>query len=85
MLKQGILLSGIVRDHTRRLPDRPPIRCLTTVSENNGTFRFYQLRPGEDRENVWAIVNDRDRCWLSIAIDDWPPPCEPPDEDGRGR
>lgn len=47
MLKQGVLLSRVVLDLADRLPDRPPICCITSTNDTNGIFRFHQLRPGE--------------------------------------
>lgn len=56
MLRQGVVLSRIVHALARRLPDRPPVRCITAVIESNGTFRFHQIRPGEE----WLRLDDLD-------------------------
>jgi hypothetical protein len=70
MLRQGIVLSRIVRDLARALPDRPPTRCITGTNHTNGTFRFHQLRPGER----W-IGDDLDAHFedMIIVIEDQPP------------
>ncbi|MEU9508226.1 hypothetical protein AB0D32_18340 [Micromonospora sp. NPDC048170] len=47
MLKQGVLLSRVIIGLAANLPDRPPICCITSANDTNGTFRFHQLRPGE--------------------------------------
>ncbi|MFF3671330.1 hypothetical protein [Microtetraspora malaysiensis] len=71
MLRQGVVLSGIVHALSRRLPDRPPVRCITAANATNGTFRFHQIRPGED----WAAVDDLDRYTneMIVVIDASPP------------
>ncbi|MBB2748882.1 UNVERIFIED_ORG: hypothetical protein FHR35_008785 [Microbispora rosea subsp. rosea] len=71
MLRQGIVLSGIVHTLARRLPDRPPVRCITATDETNGTFRFHQIRPGEE----WLRLDDLDGYAdeMIVVIDAVPP------------
>jgi hypothetical protein len=65
MLKHGIVLSRIVRDLARALPDRPPTCCITATNHTNGTFRFHQLRPGEQWINDDLDVYTEDMIvWL---------------------
>lgn len=71
MLKQGIALARIVRDLAEQLPDNPPTFCITAVNESNGTFRFHELRDGENwlDNNLNAYPNE-----LIIAIESRPAP-----------
>jgi hypothetical protein len=68
MLKHGIRLSRIVRELARALPDQPPTCCITGTNSTNGTFRFHQLRPGEQwisddldgyLEDMVIVIEDR--------------------------
>jgi hypothetical protein len=69
MLKQGIVLARVIRDLAEQLPDRPPTFCITAVNESNGTFRFHELRDGENwlDNNLNAYPNE-----LIIAIESRP-------------
>ncbi|MEU6413783.1 hypothetical protein [Microbispora sp. NPDC046933] len=71
MLRQGIVLSGTVHALARRLPDRPPVRCITAANETNGTFRFHQIRAGEE----WIRLDDLDGYAdeMIVVIDATPP------------
>jgi hypothetical protein len=73
MLKQGIALSRVVRELAEQQADHlgghPPICCITAVNETNGTFRFHQLRDGENwlDANLNAYPNE-----LIIAVESRP-------------
>lgn len=73
MLKHGIALSRIVRELAEQLPDHPSLCCITAVNETNGTFRFHELRDGENwlDDNLSAYANE-----LIIAIESRPAAAE---------
>jgi hypothetical protein len=70
MLRHGIVLSRIVRDLARALPDPPPTCCITGTNHTNGTFRFHQLRPGERwiGDDLNAYLEE-----MVIVVEDQPP------------
>jgi hypothetical protein len=77
MLKQGIALARVIRElaeeQAEDLSGQPPICCITAVNETNGTFRFHQLRDGENwlDDNLSAYPNE-----LIIAIESRPASAE---------
>ena len=70
MLRRGIVLSRIVHDLAAGLPDHPPLRCITATNDTNGTFRFHQIRPGEQwhADDLDGYLED-----MLIVIDQQPP------------
>ena len=70
LLRRGLLIARHVCDLARNLAEPVPIRCIISAGETNGTFRFHQLRDGED----W-ITNDLDRFRLEniVLVDSRPP------------
>ncbi|MCK2239361.1 MULTISPECIES: hypothetical protein [unclassified Crossiella] len=47
MLRQGILLGFAVCELAANLPEPVPVRSIVSVSRSAGTFRFHQIRDGE--------------------------------------
>jgi hypothetical protein len=70
LLRRGLLIARHVCDIARNPPDPVPVRCIIGAGETNGTFRFHQLREGED----W-ISNDLDQFQLEkiVLVDSRPP------------
>lgn len=70
LLHRGLLIARHVCNLARSLAEPVPVRCIISASETNGTFRFHQLRDGED----W-ISTDLDRFQLEkiVLVDSRPP------------
>lgn len=70
LLRRGLLVARHVSFLARNLAESVPIRCIIGASETSGTFRFHQLRDGED----W-ISNDLDgfRLEKMVVVDSRPP------------
>jgi hypothetical protein len=47
LLRQGVAFGLAVRQAAYALEPPVPVRCIISVNETNGTFRFHQVRPGE--------------------------------------
>jgi len=59
LLRRGLLIARHVCDLARNLAERVPVRCITSIGQTNGTFRFHQLRDGEE--------------WISSELDRFEP------------
>ncbi|MBO0822237.1 MAG: hypothetical protein J2P27_00060 [Actinobacteria bacterium] len=70
LLRQGLLIARHVCELARNLPEPVPVRCLIGAGETNSTFRFHQLRSGED----W-ISSDLDgyKSEKIVVVDSRPP------------
>jgi hypothetical protein len=47
LLQQGVGLALALREQVYALEPSPPVRCIVSADETNGTFRFHQVRTGE--------------------------------------
>ena len=63
LLRRGLLVARDVCDLARNLEEPVPVRCIIGAGETSGTFRFHQLRDGED----W-ISNDLDAFRLEKIV-----------------
>lgn len=48
LLQQGLTLGWELCELGRGLPEPVALRCITGVSDSNGTFRFHRIRPGQE-------------------------------------
>lgn len=70
LLRRGLHIAQRVCELARNLAEPVPVRCIIGAGETNGTFRFHQLRDGED----W-ISNDLDgyKSEKIVVVDSRPP------------
>jgi hypothetical protein len=70
LLRRGLHIARNVCELARNLAEPVPVRCIIGAGETNGTFRFHQLRDGED----W-ISNDLDgyESEKIVVVDSRPP------------
>ncbi|WP_157570737.1 hypothetical protein [Microtetraspora malaysiensis] len=69
LLRLGLVVADSVFGLIRALPEPVPVRCVINANETAATFRFHQIRSGEDWVNLEL---DRYRADMVAVIDRHP-------------
>lgn len=66
----GLAATLVLHQHARQLPVPPSIRCITATNASGATFRFHQIRPGEQ----WLDGDLDNYTNEALLVIDWQPP-----------
>lgn len=69
LLRLGLVVADDVSGLVQALPEPVPVRCIVNANDTAATFRFHQIRSGED----WADLElDRYQADMMVVIDRHP-------------
>ncbi len=69
LLRLGLVVADGLFDLIQALPEPVPVRCVINANDTAATFRFHQIRSGEDWVNLEL---DRYQVDMLVAIDRHP-------------